>query len=223
MKGGIGNLMKQAQQLQANMQKAQAEIAAHGGHRRVRRRHGQGHDERPARGEARADRPVRFRSTIARCSKTSSPRRSTTPRSSVEAAIAAEDVRRHGRHEPAAGLEAAVLTASSRTAHAVSAVAQPADRGAALPAGRRAEVRAAHGVPPARARPRRRRARSPPRSAPRSRRSATAGAAACSPKASCARSAPARAATARCSASSSRRRTWSRSSSPAATAAATSC
>jgi len=27
MKGGIGNLMKQAQQLQANMQKAQAEIA----------------------------------------------------------------------------------------------------------------------------------------------------------------------------------------------------
>ena len=28
MKGGIGNLMKQAQQLQANMQNAQAEIAA---------------------------------------------------------------------------------------------------------------------------------------------------------------------------------------------------
>jgi DNA-binding YbaB/EbfC family protein len=28
MKGGIGNLMKQAQQLQANMQKAQAELAA---------------------------------------------------------------------------------------------------------------------------------------------------------------------------------------------------
>jgi hypothetical protein len=28
MKGGIGNLMKQAQQLQANMQRAQAEIAA---------------------------------------------------------------------------------------------------------------------------------------------------------------------------------------------------
>ena len=28
MKGGIGSLMKQAQQLQANMQKAQAEIAA---------------------------------------------------------------------------------------------------------------------------------------------------------------------------------------------------
>ncbi|RPI15234.1 MAG: YbaB/EbfC family nucleoid-associated protein [Lysobacterales bacterium] len=28
MKGGIGNMMKQAQQLQANMQKAQAEIAA---------------------------------------------------------------------------------------------------------------------------------------------------------------------------------------------------
>ena len=28
MKGGIGNLMKQAQQLQADMQKAQAEIAA---------------------------------------------------------------------------------------------------------------------------------------------------------------------------------------------------
>jgi hypothetical protein len=28
MKGGIGNLMQQAQQLQANMQKAQAEIAA---------------------------------------------------------------------------------------------------------------------------------------------------------------------------------------------------
>jgi len=28
MKGGIGNLMKQAQQLQASMQKAQAEIAA---------------------------------------------------------------------------------------------------------------------------------------------------------------------------------------------------
>ena len=28
MKGGIGNLMKQAQQLQANVQKAQAEIAA---------------------------------------------------------------------------------------------------------------------------------------------------------------------------------------------------
>jgi DNA-binding YbaB/EbfC family protein len=28
MKGGIGNLMKQAQQLQANMEKAQAEIAA---------------------------------------------------------------------------------------------------------------------------------------------------------------------------------------------------
>jgi DNA-binding YbaB/EbfC family protein len=27
MKGGIGNMMKQAQQLQANMQKAQAEIA----------------------------------------------------------------------------------------------------------------------------------------------------------------------------------------------------
>ncbi len=28
MKGGIGNMMKQAQQLQANVQKAQAEIAA---------------------------------------------------------------------------------------------------------------------------------------------------------------------------------------------------
>jgi len=28
MKGGIGNLMKQAQQMQANVQKAQAEIAA---------------------------------------------------------------------------------------------------------------------------------------------------------------------------------------------------
>jgi len=28
MKGGIGNMMKQAQALQANMQKAQAEIAA---------------------------------------------------------------------------------------------------------------------------------------------------------------------------------------------------
>ena len=28
MKGGIGNLMKQAQKMQANMQKAQAEIAA---------------------------------------------------------------------------------------------------------------------------------------------------------------------------------------------------
>jgi nucleoid-associated protein EbfC len=28
MKGGIGNMMKQAQQLQANLQKAQAEIAA---------------------------------------------------------------------------------------------------------------------------------------------------------------------------------------------------
>ena len=28
MKGNIGNMMKQAQQLQANMQRAQAEIAA---------------------------------------------------------------------------------------------------------------------------------------------------------------------------------------------------
>ncbi|MGD9842190.1 MAG: YbaB/EbfC family nucleoid-associated protein, partial [Steroidobacteraceae bacterium] len=27
MKGGIGNMMKQAQQLQANMQRAQAEVA----------------------------------------------------------------------------------------------------------------------------------------------------------------------------------------------------
>ena len=43
MKGGIGQLMKQAQEMQANMKKAQDEMASIDGHRRVRRRHGPHH------------------------------------------------------------------------------------------------------------------------------------------------------------------------------------
>ena len=41
MRGNIGNMMKQAQQMQANMQKVQAEIAPAGSHRRVGRWHGE--------------------------------------------------------------------------------------------------------------------------------------------------------------------------------------
>ena len=38
MKGGLGSLMKQAQQMQENMRKAQEELATHRGRGPVRRR-----------------------------------------------------------------------------------------------------------------------------------------------------------------------------------------
>ncbi len=48
MKGGLGNLMKQAQQMQADMQKAQEELASYGSHRSVRRWPGKDHHDRQA-------------------------------------------------------------------------------------------------------------------------------------------------------------------------------
>ncbi len=70
MKGNIGNLMKQAQAMQANMQKAQAEIAnmevegvAGGGMVKVTH-------ERQARSQARAASSPRSSARIAKCSKT---------------------------------------------------------------------------------------------------------------------------------------------------------
>jgi len=46
MKGGLGNIMKQAQQMQANMQKLQEELARTEVTGPVRRRHGQRDHER---------------------------------------------------------------------------------------------------------------------------------------------------------------------------------
>ena len=62
-------------------------------------------------------------------------------------------VRRHRRHAAAAGHEAAGHVLSRVTAFASHefAPARTTDRGAALPARRRPEDRAAHGLPPARA------------------------------------------------------------------------
>jgi DNA polymerase III gamma/tau subunit len=56
MAGNFGNMMKQAEALQRNMQKAQEEIARLEVVGRVRRRHGQSHHDRQARSETRADR-----------------------------------------------------------------------------------------------------------------------------------------------------------------------
>jgi hypothetical protein len=53
----MNNFMKQAQTLQANMQRGAGRNCATRGHRRIRRRHGQGRHERTARGQARTDRP----------------------------------------------------------------------------------------------------------------------------------------------------------------------
>jgi DNA-binding YbaB/EbfC family protein len=79
MKGNIGNMMKQAQQMQANLQRAQAEIAslevtgeAGGGMAKVTMtgRHEVKRVSLDARSSA---------ATTRTCSKTSWPRRSTTP------------------------------------------------------------------------------------------------------------------------------------------------
>ena len=48
MKGGLGDIMQQAQKMQENMQRVQEEIAATGSAGRGRRRHGQGHHDREA-------------------------------------------------------------------------------------------------------------------------------------------------------------------------------
>ncbi len=48
MRGNIGNLLKQAQAVQENLQKAQDAGGADHRHRRIRRRHGEGHHERQA-------------------------------------------------------------------------------------------------------------------------------------------------------------------------------
>ena len=69
MRGG-GNMMKQAMALQANMKKAQDEIAAMEVVGESRRRHGEGDDERQARGQARADRAAGRSPRTARCSRT---------------------------------------------------------------------------------------------------------------------------------------------------------
>lgn len=56
-KGGLGNLMKQAQQMQEKMQKMQEEIGAAGSHRRIWRRSGKSDHQRCTQLPSRRDRP----------------------------------------------------------------------------------------------------------------------------------------------------------------------
>ena len=56
MKNQLAGLMKQAQQMQENMQRAQEELGAHRGRGAVGCRHGQDRDDVPPRREARGDR-----------------------------------------------------------------------------------------------------------------------------------------------------------------------
>ena len=79
MKNQLAGLMKQAQQMQENMKKAQDELARIEVEGQAGRGTRQGRDDLPARREARDDRPVAARARTRTCSRTSSPPRSTTP------------------------------------------------------------------------------------------------------------------------------------------------
>ena len=85
MKNQLAGLMKQAQQMQDNMKKAQEELAQHRGRGPVGRRPGEGRDDVPARREARRHRPVAAGRGQATCSRTWSPRHSTTRCARAEA------------------------------------------------------------------------------------------------------------------------------------------
>ncbi len=109
MKGGIGNMMKQAQALQANMQKAQAEIAA----MEVVGESGGGMVKITMNGKHEAKRVQIDPSRAARRSR--DDRRpggggDQRRRAAHRSRDAAAHVERHGRHEPAAGFQAAVLS-----------------------------------------------------------------------------------------------------------------
>ena len=80
MKGNIGQLMKQAQQMQENMRRMQESLATMEVEGPVRRRHGEGADDLQVRGEARDASIRRWWAMTARCSRTWWPPRSTTPR-----------------------------------------------------------------------------------------------------------------------------------------------
>ena len=198
MKNQLAGLMKQAQQMQDNMKKAQEELAR----TEVEGQSGAGlvkvvmtcrHDVKRvtidpsllARGQGHARGPRRRRDQRRRA-----PRRDDH---------AGEDVRAHRGHADAAGLQAAVLMTRAATAsagddgrrrvvrHAGSPRRAAVRHGrarprAALPAGRRAEGRAAHGAAPAAARPRRRGAPRAARCSTPRRPSAIASAATRSPR-----------------------------------------
>ena len=55
MKGALGDMMKKAQEMQENMQKAQRELAEQGSHRRSRWWHGVGGHARYSRSQSRHD------------------------------------------------------------------------------------------------------------------------------------------------------------------------
>jgi YbaB/EbfC DNA-binding family len=106
MKGNIGNMMKQAQQLQANMQRAQAEIAA----LEVTGESGGGMAKVTMTGKHEARR-VSFDHQQRRQRHAGRPHRRSDQRCRAEARArdAGEDVERDGRHATAARHEDAVL------------------------------------------------------------------------------------------------------------------
>ena len=111
MKGNIGNMMKQAQQLQANMQRAQAEIATARSDGRGGRRHGEGRHDRQARSAPRTLDPSIVSSDDKDMLEDLIAAADQRRRAESRAHHAGEDVQPDGRHEPAAGHEDAVLNA----------------------------------------------------------------------------------------------------------------
>ena len=164
MKNQLAGLMKQAQQMQDNMKKAQEELAHTEVEGPVRRRPGQGRDDLPPRREARDDRPVAagrgqdmLEDLVAAAINDAVRRVETTTQEKMAGSRRACRCRR---------VQAAVLSerrsaaidAATRASPARGAAVEPRRAGAraALPAGRRAEGRAADGAASAAARPRRR-------------------------------------------------------------------
>ena len=168
MKNQLAGLMKQAQQMQDNLQEGAGGSRPDRGRRPGRRGPGEGADDLPPRREAGDDRSVAARR---------GPRHAGGPdrrggqrrRAPGRSGDAGEDVRADDGHADAARAQAAVLSIAGRppamdhrrdprtapTREPLSGLEQLARALRCLP-GRRAEGRAADGAAPAAARPRRR-------------------------------------------------------------------
>ncbi len=114
MKGGLGNLMRQAQQMQETMQKAQAELAEIEVTGESGAGHGQGDDEWSARGKKSPDRAEIARLRTRTCSRTLLTAAINDAVRKVAARTQEKYCRPHVGHELAARNEAAVLRRCTR-------------------------------------------------------------------------------------------------------------
>ena len=149
MKGGLGNLMRQAQQMQETMQKAQAELAdlevtGESGAGMVKIVLNGRHEAKKVTIEPKLiGEDLGLLEDLVVAAVNDAVRK-------IDRAQPGEVCGTHVRNESAAGHEAAVLRQRVDEVHARS---RSADRFAALPAGCRSEIRAAHGLLSAGARP----------------------------------------------------------------------